>query len=93
MCNKTEFKTFDLAQKRANEINKENGKKRKYSLRPYQCDECKLYHLTKQTKKTYRYNHDLRYRNRVNEERFIAQQTEIYERKFGIKLNNQDYGK
>lgn len=89
-CKKVKFSSPEEASKRSNEINNKN-KKTKYQkqiLRPYKCDFCDGYHLTKMVKSTYkhntRYRNDLKYRNDIHEKAFIKRESEHWENYFGV---------
>lgn len=80
------FYSSEDANKRACEINSENSKtkKQKELLRPYKCDVCNNWHLTKMPKHQYKYRNDVKYRNEINEKAFIRKETMHWEDYFGI---------
>ena len=83
ICNKKTFETPQEAQKRANEINKENKSKGdKTKLRPYRCKKCRKMHLTSMHRKKYQATKDVGARNNTREKKFIKQEGEYWESKF-----------
>lgn len=85
-CKKKKFKTSREANKRKNEINKDNQRNKvKVILRYYKCNKCGSYPLTKMEKHQYNYRNNIDYRNKVNETLFINRETEYWENKFNIK--------
>ena len=83
---KKRFETAKEAGDRTNQINHENKKNKKKNppLRSYKCDECGGYHLSSMNKHKYKMVNDVKYRNKIHEERFIEREAEYWEKKFGI---------
>lgn len=83
-CKKKTFLTAKEADIRAGQINHENSKKDGFSLRlrPYKCNECGNYHLTKMSKHKHKMVTDPNYKTRVNEIKFIETETEYWNQKF-----------
>ena len=81
MCNKVAFETQLLANKRANEINKEN---KSNDMRGYKCDKCKYFHLTSMSKHKHKWITSVQYRNKVREDRFLKDESEYWERHFNV---------
>jgi hypothetical protein len=82
-CHKRAYK--DKAEVRAarKELVKSN---KRLELHYYICETCSKFHLTKKSPKFFKhrqkYNSDIRYRNKYNEQKFIERETQKWEEHF-----------
>ena len=85
-CTKKTFDTMEEANQRAQQLTAQNRKgSDSTKLRPYQCVECGLFHLTSMSKKKHKFLTDSSYRHSVKEQQFIEREAAHWNAKFGIE--------
>lgn len=90
-CTKKAFETQKEAQKRVNEINKENGTNKEFkdgkilTLRYYVCKDCGKYHLSSMSKHNHKYFTNKDFRKSINRKSFLNRETDFWKQRLGIQ--------